>query len=81
VLHFSEKGGDGCIDVIHDFVVKNGSKHISMAYSQGAQKTDILKEVSFLVISSLKYLVFLLVYSCHKSMTETQAPVALSTPL
>jgi hypothetical protein len=33
-------------------VEENGSKHICMAYSQGAQKTDILKEVAFWVISS-----------------------------
>jgi hypothetical protein len=30
-------------------VEENSSKHIYMAYSQGAQKTDILKEVSFWV--------------------------------
>jgi hypothetical protein len=33
-------------------VEENDSKYISMAFSQGAQKTDILKEVSFWVISS-----------------------------
>jgi hypothetical protein len=52
LLQFTEKGGDDCFDVIHDSVDKNSSKHIYMAYSQGAQKTDILKELSFLVISS-----------------------------
>jgi hypothetical protein len=31
---------------------ESSNKHIYMAYSQGAQKTDILNEVSFCVISS-----------------------------
>jgi hypothetical protein len=31
---------------------ENGSNHIYMAYPQGTKKTDILKEVSFWVISS-----------------------------
>jgi hypothetical protein len=44
-MQFSEKGGDDCIDVIHGFVEGNSSKHISMVYSQGAQKTDILRAV------------------------------------
>jgi hypothetical protein len=52
LLQFTEKGGDDCFDVIHGIVEENSSKHIYMAYSQGAQKTDIIDEVSFWVISS-----------------------------
>jgi hypothetical protein len=36
-----------------------------MAYSHGAQKTDTLKQVS--------YLVLFLVYRCHNLLTETNA--------
>jgi hypothetical protein len=52
LLQFTEKGGDDCFDVIQIIVEENGIKHICMAYSQGAQKTNILKEVSFWVMSS-----------------------------
>jgi hypothetical protein len=33
---------------------EDSSKHICMAYPQGAQKNDILNEVSFWVISSYR---------------------------
>jgi hypothetical protein len=67
LLQFTEKGGDDCFDVIHGFV-ENDIKHICMAYSQGAEKTGILKEYhsrSFRV----KYLVlFLLLIDRNKCL-------------
>jgi hypothetical protein len=44
--------GDDCVDATYGFVEENSIKHISIMYSQSAQKADILRVVESWVIWS-----------------------------